>query len=134
MIKVDYLLIAEDVRVDNRNRTSIINVAERLDVPSVPVNLQNVKVTARIHPEGKPIVDQTTDIKFLLSLGSEEIFKIEMQPKLTIELGKGWATVMNIDNLVFPKFGDYKFSLYINDKKYQDALFTVRNVAELSEP
>src|ERR1700683_3438799 len=133
MLSADYLVIAQGVSVDDKNRVSIHGIIDQLHAPQVPVALSEVTIAARIYNADAPIVDKALKTKVSFTIKGREISKAEISPKVTIEKNRSWGPVFKINNLVFPEFGLYNVELSINNKTLLTTVFSVRDVSELSE-
>lgn len=134
MIKIDYFLSCEDVKVDDRGRTTLVNLFERLDIPNVPAAVNGAKVTFRMHPSVKAIVNKKMEFKVSAELKGKEVWNVKISPTVTVEKNNGYAHVLSIDPMVFPEFGAYTIRLFIDNKEMAETFITVRNTAELVEP
>ena len=124
----------EDVVIDERGRATLVNLAERMNVPKVPAGITGAKITFRIHPEGKAIVDQMMNFKIVCELNDKPIWKTEADLSVTVEKNNGYAQVLPIDQMVFPEFGTYFIKLLIDEKELASTNFIVRDSSELIEP
>lgn len=133
MLSADYLVIAQGVSVDDKNRVSIHGIIDQLHAPQVPVGLDEVTIAARIYNPDAPIVKKALKTKVSFKIKGKEITKAEISPEVTIEKNRSWGPIFKINNLVFPEFGLYNVELLVNDKKLLTTVFSVRDASELSE-
>lgn len=134
MLTVDYLLICQDVTFDDSRRASIINIFDTMYIDAVPAGLRDVKLTTRIRPTTKPVVNKETTLTFRLSKDSVEVSTVEIKDTLTIEMGNSFSPVIQVQELIFPEFGNYKIELLINGVQKAENVFSVRDTHDLSEP
>jgi len=134
VVIVDYFLIVEDVVIDERGRATLVNLAERMNVPKVPAGITGAKITFRFHPDHKAIVDQMMNFKIICELEDKPMWKSEADISVTVEENNGYAQVIPIDQMVFPEFGSYHIKLLIDDEEKASSIFIVRDSSELIEP
>jgi hypothetical protein len=100
----------------------------------VPLKVEGLKVVTRVATTDGPVVNKPFKIKLAFNYMGNDVSKIEISDKVTIEENRGWSPAFDIGSVIFPNYGEYDVSLYINDKKLITRRLYVKNERELSEP
>jgi len=129
MFKLDYLLLCEDVIIDQMGRVSAIKIFDELIVSAFPASHNGFKILFRLNPkEEKDLKNLSLNLLFKVSDPSnKEIARAEANPKdFTIKKGGGLVSAVDFSPVVFAQEGLHKIEFSINKKLEGVKNFEVR--------
>lgn len=128
MFKLDYLIICENVIVDQRARISAINIFDNINVTNLPARHSGFHVLFRINPDKKSSTKGLNiRIAFRVIGPGQEVLvegKAEMKD-LSIKKGAGLASSADLSNTAFTKPGIHKVELELNGRILGEREFEV---------